>query len=65
MDEFAIEATEAFEIIEGVDYTLLLEQIAANTSLIADASVCIQGFLLFFVVVVLCYFVYKFFRIFI
>lgn len=53
------------EIIEGVDYTPLLEQIAANTSLIADASVWIQGFLLFFVVVVLCYFVYKFFRIFI
>lgn len=57
-------ATEAFEIIEGVDYTLLLEQIAANTSLIADASVWIQGFLLFFVVVVLCYFAYKFLRIF-
>lgn len=62
------EVTESFnvtEIIEGVDYTPLLEQIAANTSLIADASVWIQGFLLFFVVVVLCYFVYKFFRIFI
>lgn len=62
------EVTESFnvtEIIEGVDYTHLLEQIAANTSLIADASVWIQGFLLFFVVVVLCYFVYKFFRIFI
>ena len=62
------EVSESFnvtEIIEGVDYTPLLEQIAANTSLIADASVWIQGFLLFFVVVVLCYFVYKFFRIFI
>ena len=56
---------EVTEIIEGVDYTPLLEQIAVNTSLIADASVWIQGFLLFFVVVVLCYFVYKFFRIFI
>ena len=64
MDEFAIEATEAIEIIEEVDYTPLLEQIAANTSLIADASVWIQGFLLFFVVVVLCYFAYKFLRIF-
>lgn len=62
MDEIT---TEALEIIEGVDYTPLLELIAANTSLIADASVWIQGFLLFFVVVVLCYFVYKFFRIFI
>ena len=65
MEEIATEATEVIEIIEGVDYTPLLEQIAVNTSLIADASVWIQGFLLFFVVVVLCYFVYKFFRIFI
>ena len=60
----ATEATEVIEIIEGVDYTPLLEKIAANTSLIADASVWIQGFLLFFVVVVLCYFAYKFLRIF-
>ena len=60
----ATEATEAIEIIKEVDYTPLLEQIAANTSLIADASVWIQGFLLFFVVVVLCYFAYKFLRIF-
>ena len=59
------EAINASDIIKEVDYTPLLEQIAANTSLIADASVWIQGFLLFFVVVVLCYFVYKFFRIFI
>ena len=57
-------ATEVIEIIEGVDYTPLLENIAGNVSLIADASVWIQGFLLFFVVVVLCCFVYKFFRIF-
>ena len=64
-ETIATEATEVIEIIKEVDYTLLLEQIAANTSLIADASVWIQGFLLFFVVVVLCYFVYKFFRIFI
>lgn len=64
-ETIATEATEVIEIIKEVDYTPLLEQIAANTSLIADASVWIQGFLLFFVVVVLCYFVYKFFRIFI
>ena len=60
----ATEATEFIEVIEVVDYTPLMEQIAANTSLIADASVWIQGFLLFFVVVVLCYFAYKFLRIF-
>ena len=63
-ETIATEATEAIEIIKEVDYTPLLEQIAANTSLIADASVWIQGFLLFFVVVVLCYFAYKFLRIF-
>lgn len=63
-ETIATEATEVIEIIEGVDYTPLLEQIAANTSLIADASVWIHGFLLFFVVVVLCYFAYKFLRIF-
>ena len=63
-EAIATEATEVIEVIEGVDYTPLLEQIAANTSLIADASVWIQGFLLFFVVVVLCYFAYKFLRIF-
>lgn len=57
-------ATEATEVIEAVDYTPLLEDVAGKLSLIADASVWIQGFLLFFVVVVLCYFVYKFFRIF-
>ena len=63
-ETIATEATEVIEIIKEVDYTPLLEQIAANTSLIADASVWIQGFLLFFVVVVLCYFAYKFLRIF-
>lgn len=61
-------ATEVVEnvtqIIEVIDYTETLTNIQAFANLTADASVLIAGFLLFFVVVTLCYFVYKFFRIF-
>lgn len=63
-ETIATEATELIEVIEGVDYTPLLERIVMNTSLIADAVVWIQGFALFGVVVVLCFFAYKFLRIF-
>ena len=52
------------QIIEVIDYTETLNNIQAFANLTADASVLIAGFLLFFVVVTLCYFVYKFFRIF-
>ena len=51
-------------VIEVIDYTPYLESIDSRVGQIADASVLISGFLLFFVVVVLCYFAYKFFRIF-
>ena len=54
----------ATQIIEVIDYTETLNNIQAFANLTADASVLIAGFLLFFVVVTLCYFVYKFFRIF-
>lgn len=61
-------ATEVVEnvnqIIEVIDYSETLNNIQAFANLTADASVLIAGFLLFFVVVTLCYFVYKFFRIF-
>lgn len=52
-------------ITEVVDYTPALVQIESLLNTCADASVLIAGFLLFFVIVALCYFVYKFFRIFI
>lgn len=42
----------------------LLELIENNTALIAEAGMLCSGFLLFFVIVVLCYFAYKFFRMF-
>ena len=41
-----------------------LESILMLVNQIADASVLMNGILVFFVVVILCYFVYKFFRIF-
>lgn len=51
------------EVVEIV-YTEELESILSLLGLIADASVQINGLLFFFVIVILCYFVYKFFRIF-
>ena len=57
-------AEAASQIIEVIDYTPYLERIEGYAALSADASVWIAGFLFFFMVVVLCYFVYKFFRIF-
>ena len=51
-------------IIEVIDYTDTLNNIQAFANLAADASVLIAGILSFFVIVVLCYFAYKFFRIF-
>lgn len=63
--EVATEATGAvIEVIEVIDYTSNLERIESLLSMNADASALISGFLLFFTVVALCYFVYKFFRIF-
>lgn len=55
--------TTPTEIIEATE-ALTLENIEILTSQIADASVLIAGILLFFVVVILCYFAYKFFRLF-
>lgn len=52
------------QIIEVIDYTSTLGSIEDYLAQIVDASGLVAGFLLFFVVVVLCYFAYKFFRIF-
>lgn len=56
--------TEVVEVIEAIDYTETLNNILAFSNLTADASVLIAGLLLFIVVVIICYFAYKFFRIF-
>lgn len=51
-------------IIEVIDYTAQLNDIYTVASLIADASVLISGMMTFLVAGFICYFVYKFFRIF-
>ncbi len=56
----ATEITEVIEVVEAVG----MEQLLENTSLIASGVQLLSGFALFFVVVLLCYFCYKFFRIF-
>lgn len=59
-----MESTAATEVSQVIDYMPMLNEILANASLSADASVLIAGMMLFFVIVVICYFAYKFFRIF-
>ena len=51
-------------VIAGAMEDTTLESILMLVNQIAEASVLISGILVFFVVVVLCYFVYKFLRIF-
>ena len=51
-------------VMTGAMEDTTLESILMLVNQIADASVLMNGILLFFVVVILCYFVYKFFRIF-
>lgn len=58
---FETEVTE----VTGAAAEELLAQIATNTAYIAELLPTVTGLLIFFTVVVLCYFVYKFFRIFI
>ena len=51
-------------VMTGAMEDTTLESILMLVNQIADASVVMNGILVFFLVVVLCYFVYKFFRIF-
>ena len=57
-------ATEVIEVIEIIDYTSLLTDIAANAALHTEFLRIISGGMVFLMVVLLCYFAYKFFRIF-
>ena len=59
-----LEPTTVIEMAEQIDYTELLGNILTSCQNTEYAFQLISGFLLFFVVVVLCYFCYKFFRIF-
>lgn len=58
---FLTSVIEATEVVTNIE---LLQAIESNSAIIADAGILIVGFLLFFVVVCLCYFGYKFLRIF-
>ena len=51
-------------VMTGAMEDTTLESILMLVNQIADASVLMNGILIFFVVVILCYFVYKFLRIF-
>lgn len=56
--------TQVIEVVEQIDYTQNIEALAELLNTNAEYLGLISGFLLFFVVIALCYFVYKFFRIF-
>lgn len=58
------EVIEVIEVVEQIDYTEYLSKIVTNTALLADFGELVTGFLVFFVVVCLCYFAYKFLRVF-
>ena len=60
----ATQPVQVIEVVEAIDYTEQLTAIINHLLSLGDGINLIAGFLLFFVVVVLCYFVYKFFRIF-
>lgn len=55
---------EVIEVAETIDYTPLLTQIAEATENMEYFLFLLAGFGVFAVVVALCYFCYKFFRIF-
>ncbi|MBQ7129893.1 MAG: hypothetical protein IJO21_02475 [Oscillospiraceae bacterium] len=55
---------QVIEIVETADYTAILNQIFGSVQNVEYALQLICGFALFAVVVCLCYFCYKFFRIF-
>lgn len=56
--------TQVIEVVEVIDYRPLLTDIGLNAAYSADFLRVIAGCVVFFVIVLLCYFVYKFFRIF-
>lgn len=57
--------TELMEVTNLIDYTENLNQILISVQNVEYALNVIAGFCLFFVIVCLCYFCYKFFRIFV
>ena len=56
--------TKVIEVVEQMDYTEYLVKLVNSNELILDAVHVLSGYALFAIVVCLCYFCYKFFRIF-
>ena len=56
--------TEVIEVMENIDYTPLLELLIDNSELCVQLLRIIGGGAVCVMVMALCYFVYKFFRIF-
>ena len=52
------------QVLESPDYTEMLELIHEDLLSLQEVSGYVEGFLLFAVVVALCWFTYKFFRLF-
>lgn len=57
--------TQVIEVVETTDHTDILTNILGSAQRMEYALNLLSGFSLFAVVVCLCYFCYKFFRIFI
>lgn len=56
--------TQVIEVVEVIDYTDTLNSVIGQLVTLNELTQYLAGFALFFVIVALCYFVYKFFRIF-
>lgn len=56
--------TQVIEVVEVIDYTELLNSVIGQLVTLNELTQYLAGFALFFVIIALCYFVYKFFRIF-
>lgn len=56
---------QVIEVVQTTDYTEVLGKLLTRLDNIEYATQILSGFALFLVVVCLCYFCYKFFRIFI
>lgn len=56
--------TQVIEVVEQIDYTGYVTGIMEYSAMSAGFLQIICGIMVFFLVVVLCYFAYKFFRIF-
>lgn len=56
--------TQVIEVVEVIDYTESLNSVIGQLVTLNELTQYLAGFALFFVIIALCYFVYKFFRIF-